>query len=328
MKRLHRFALLLLLLPLLVGCRPAPPSAPTTLTPQEIEPTQQPTPTQAVTPVSPPETDEGTLPDDMDLSYTETNPLTDPEEILRILEILQARELAWFSRSGWLQFTIHNVGYDLRHIWTHVIDENLACREQLVYSESEGGIRPYIVRLEDGPTGYVTEGVSPNPDLISETSPPCSLKSNWIEQIQEQEGNYDFILHDEALEFRTFVDRNDPDLEDQVRAWVEEMDGNLTLVVVYETNFLNPAKRGVVLDPSTGLSLPFARRLQFSYIDLETGLQVRMRIECYHADGRLLLGGEGGLYRYQWHDELPGFIAQAYEQTAQLLRAFLQDTNQ
>lgn len=36
----------------------------------------------------------------LDLPYTEENPLTDPEEILQILDELQSRELTWFSCEG------------------------------------------------------------------------------------------------------------------------------------------------------------------------------------------------------------------------------------
>lgn len=95
----------------------------------------------------------------LDLPYTEENPLTDPEEILRILDELQSRELTWFSREGWVQFTRVWAGArdysGTQHIWTHITTPERDCLEQFLYFEHEGELLPYGIRRPDGVVGYI-----------------------------------------------------------------------------------------------------------------------------------------------------------------------------
>lgn len=333
--------IILVLIPVLLflaGCQPEGDPVPepdlSTAAPAEVTPAREPTPAQKATPVPPVETVEERQPDRLDIPYTEENPLTDEEEIQAILDILQERELIWFSRPGWFQFTRHYPqGHDytkIMHIWTHAINEKRECREQFVYYEYKGETLPFTIRLEDGPSGFiipVSEGRFQRADMVRETSPACTLKSNWIMTFHKEGDDYDFIIHDEASEFRSYLNRDIPGNEDQYRAWVMEIDGKKILVLIYDITIGDPALRGTILDPTTGYQTFYTRNVRYTYIDLETGLQVRFMEEFYQENGQRLNtdGDIGTLYRYEYHEALPKPVAQAYDQTEQALRAFLQE---
>lgn len=333
---------------LLAGCRPGlvstPESIPSRAAPAEVTPIQTPTPAQTAALALPIGTAEETRPDDLNIPYTENNPLTDPEEILRILDILQGRELAWFSRPGWLQFTTNTADASdytrIEHLWVHVTDDNLACREQFVYFESEGIILPYTIRPEQGIAGR--GGIHPK-DLEHERTliveqtygagPACTLKSNWIKTFQVGDDDNNFIIHDEAAHFRTFVNRNAPGIEGRFRAWVEEVEGEPILVVELERIFENSSLAGGILDPLTGTLNSYVRELHWDYIDLETGLQRRTRGEYIDENGRSLNTWRSGtnigvLFHYKFYEVLPEPVALAYDQSVQALRVILQGDNQ
>ena len=343
----RRFPILVIIVSflLLVGCRPGlvstPESIPPRAAPTEVAPIQTPALAKTAALALPEGIAEEMRPDDLVIPYTENNPLTDPEEILRILDILQGRELAWFSRPGWLLFTTNTADASdytrIENLWVHVIDENLACREQFVYFESERIILPYTIRPEQGIAGR--GGINPN-DLEHERTvivtqtygagPACTLKSNWIKTFQVGDDDNNFIIHDEAAHFRTFVNRNTPGIEGMFRAWVEEIDGEPTLVVELETIYENSSLAGGILDPLTGSLNSYAREMQWVYIDLETGLQARTREAYYDENGEQLNIWRSGtnfgvLFHYKFYEELPEPVALAYDQAAQALSVFLQE---
>lgn len=333
---------LFLLLVLLASCRPG--AVPSKEALAEVTPIQTPTPVQTAAIALPVEIAEETKPDDLDIPYTENNPLTDLAEILRILDILQGRELTWFSRSGWLHFTTEYADASdytrIENLWVHVIDENQGCLEQFVYFEYEGNILPYTIRPEGNIAGVVSinpEELEPEGEIyverIFENGPACTLKSSWIRTFQESEDDEDFIIHDEAAQFRSWLNQDTPGIEDRFRAWVEEMDGKSTLVVEREKTYANSSLAGVIYDPRTGLHNLHVRDLQWIYIDLETGLQVRAREAYYDEYGEQLNTWRSGtnigiLFHYEFYEELPEPVAQAYDQAAQALSVFLQEGKQ
>lgn len=205
----------------------------------------------------------------LDLPYTEDNPLTDPEEILQILDELQERELAWFSRPGWYRFTTDwPLGRDYtrtRYVLTSVISENRDCLEQFAYFEQNGIILPYTIHLDDGSFGSITHAVDGtfqvNNMLLPEEASSCDLGNGNSIGVGTEDGN--FILHDEASQFRKASNSVMEGIQTDFRAWVKEVDGKQTLVLVYDITIEDPALRGGVMDPTTGIFSPAMRTLRF-----------------------------------------------------------------
>lgn len=335
MKKLFAFLFTILMMVLLSACSggstPQPSASPTTeiATLQAALPTHAPTSTASQLSTAPGDVTPDPL---LDLPYTEEEPLTDPEEILQILDELQRRELAWFSRPGWLQFTETSPQTDhtkIRHLWTHVINDALDCQEQFIYFEHEDEILPYTIRLENGVTGtnHPVLGGKLSQDFFYETSPACTLTSSWILTYSEGYAD-DFIIHDEAAEFRSFLRRSIPGNEDQFFAWVRKIESRPTLVLVFDVKIGNPALRGSVLDQTTGSLASVARNIVYKYIDLETGLAARFTEEFYNEDGRLLseshFDEKGGYwYFYHWYETLPASIAQVYYEMEYELKEYM-----
>ena len=324
---------------LLAACRPVAVSSPVPATVEtsplpEVAPSDLPTqPTVKVSEKITP-TVHATL--YIDNAYTGVNPLTDPVKIQQILDQFQQYQLDWFSNIGWMHYTLITADASdftrIEHFWVHVTDKNLGCEEQFVYFEHDGEILPYTIRLADGVTGSiqpVTEGKF-NADFIHESSPVCTLKSDWIVTLSEREDNYGFILHDEAGRFRTFMNQEFPGIEKHVQAWTQEVDGKQTFVIKYEKNYTDPAMAGMVYDARAGIfNLP-AWEVQWVFIDSENGLPVQERVELYDQNGQQLNIWRSGtdigiLYFYEFYESLPEPIAQVYEQSAEKLRIFLQE---
>lgn len=268
----------------------------------------------------------------LDLPYTEENPLTEPKEILRILDELQARELAWFSRPGWYRFTkFWPSGRDYtrtKYVLTHVINEDRDCLEQFAYFEQNGIILPHSIRLDDGAFGSITHTLDGmfqvNNMLPPAETPPCDLGNGASIGSGTTAG--DFILHDETAQFRKDSNSVIEGIQTDFRVWVEELDGRQTLVLVYDITIEDPALRGSVMDPTTGILSPAARGLRFYYIDLETGLQVRFDEEHYLENGKWVNNDDvGQLYGYEHLETMPELVKDSYEDVAAALSVALNE---
>jgi hypothetical protein len=294
-------------------------------------------PTQASTTIAPlpSATSSDVLADSlMGLSFSEEDPLTDNEEILRILDELQRRELDWFSRPGWYYLSIYYpVIRDYTRTWfilTHVINEDLECLEQLYYFEYAGEILPYTIRTKDGITGAIHPPLDGkfNDDFFYESSPACSLTSDWILDFEESFGD-DFVIHDEAAGFRLILESDDSRIVYHASAWIESFENKPTFVLVIDGEIQDPSSRGYYVNPDTGIYSLIARNLKFKYIDMETGLLVREAEEFYDSDGQLITASHqteewGSWYTYEFFETLPASLAEAYEETDEALRKYLE----
>jgi hypothetical protein len=321
----------------LSACGGNPTPQPSVSATPEAAASQTALPIQALTPkASQPATmhDDATPDPLLDLPYTEDDPLTDPEEILQILDELQRRELAWFSRPGWVQFTSVWAGArdysGTQHIWTHITTPDRDCSEQFYYFEHGGEFLPYGIRRSDGVVGYIRpilEGQFQY-DTVYETSPSCDLgdgASLWIGT-----GAGGFVFHDEASQARAEIQRDIP--ASQLQVWLVDGNGSTQLVLMQESVFSDSTQRGTVADPETGIMVPVARNLKFKYIELETGLLLRDVEEFYDDDDQLITGSheddEKGLwYAYQFYEMLPEVVSQVYEEAAEALNAYIEGEN-
>lgn len=270
----------------------------------------------------------------IDLPYTAENPLGDIEEIQTILKALQERELAWFSREGWVLVARETPTYTdfsgIEYIWTHVVNTELECREQFVYFEYQESILPFVIRLEDGALGYiipVLEGQF-NEENVHEESPDCDLGNG--ESIKYNTNDEDFILHDESDRIKKILEKETIGVEYSFQVWLEKEAGRDRLVLFCEVNFADTIQRGVVEDPITGDMIPVAKNLKYSFIDMETGLLIHEVEEFYGGDDRLITGShleqENGIwYSYQFYDMLPEAVSQVYEETVEALEAYLKN---
>lgn len=315
-----------------MGGQPGISTATITVRLSEVESFSGPaTPDQEVQPAVPipsPDKIGGTESVVLEIPYTRGNPLTDVEEIQEILDRLQEQELTWFSRPGWYQFTSHRPsGRDYTRTQStlvHVINENRECLEQFVYFEHEEKVIPFTIRLDDGALGSIIPALEGRfrEDLVHETSPACDLGNGVGVEIGTEED--DFILHDEASQFRKASNHQVPGIEQDYRTWVEGIDGRQTLILVYDITIGDPALRGTILDPTTRVPYPVARNLRFYYINLDTGLQVRFDEEFYLENDQLINGdGVGLLYSYEYSETMPEELRRPFENAARQLKAML-----
>lgn len=136
-----------------------------------------------------------------------------------------------------------------------------------------------------------------------------------------------FISHDEASYTRSELALNNPDA--RIRAWLEDEDGNMHLVLVHEMVY-HDGHRGTVTDPRTGRLVSYVHNLRFKSIDLATGVLLRDVEEFYNDDDQLITGSrldeENGLwYSYQFYDMPPEAISQVYEETVEALEAYIKN---
>lgn len=331
MKRiLYRVLAVLFLSITLAACQNKIQHEPTVLPTVKVIPIT----TQTTTPGSPIETVEGLQPDKLEISYTEDDPLSNTEEILKILDQLEEREFAWFSQTGWLHFSIDSADASdftrVQHFLIHVTDQNLGCAEQFVYYEYEGKLLPYTIRLKNGST----VGINPSDgslytDFVHLSSPKCSLKSNWIVSFSDDGDDFDFFLHNESAQFSDFVNSNLQGVEKKVLAWKEDLDGKPTLVLVFEKNFSYPSTPGSIYDARTGVFNYYVREKRWFYIEIERGLLIQKRNEYFDKDGQLLNSWRSGtnygiFYSYEYFENFPQSVAHIYDKAFQDFNILLQ----
>ena len=343
----HTILILILLLLTLTACRPGIVSSQTpvpvkstieiSLSPQV---TSSNLPVQAATEESAPTV---RAPLFSDNEFTEENPLVDPVKIQEILEQLQQYQLDWFSNIGWMHYVLIMADASdftrTEHFWTYVSDRSLGCREQFVYFEHEGEILPFTLRLEDGKTARI-EPLSGDikTEFYFKNAPVCTLNSMWIVTFREEESDTDYFIHDRVAQFQKFLELDEPGLEKYFWAWVEELDGRQVFVIRYEYdydyavyNYTSPSTRaGMLYDPRAGILYVPAKEVLWVYIDLEKGLSVRERGIFYDQNGQelnhSLSGTNNGIqFIYEYYEEMPSSVAQAYEQSIEKLKIFLQE---
>lgn len=280
------------------------------------------------------ESHEETDPAILDIPYTKTNPLTSRDEIQEILDHLQNMEIAWFSRPGWYCFTIYLPSdHDYtrtRYVLTHVINENRDCREQFSYFEKDGTILPYSIHLDDGSFGLLYHTMDGGFQVINalppEEVPPCDLGNRYSLALGTTDGN--FILHNEAAQFRQSSNAIIEGKQTNYQAWVEDVDGKQTLILVYDITTEVPALRGGVLDPTTGILSPTEHTLRYYYIDLETGLQIQFNEEFFLETGSLVGNDDiDMLFSYEYFETMPVLIEDSYKDVGEALQRMLEESS-
>jgi hypothetical protein len=265
------------------------------------------------------------------ISYTEANPLTEPQEISNLLDILLLRQEAWFSRPGWYLKTVCNYSAPGRDEWmaclhflAHVVDEAHTCREQLVYFVIDGQVKPFEIMLEDGSRAGFT---LPEVTFRAESpEPPDPAIQCSLENLESVNVWGEFLLGNERVRLESFLEElrtGGGSLEEgsgatsgSVSAWQAQAGGQNVLALVYEIKSFR-APQPVYIDPITGQSLLIMRSTRLKQFDLLTGLQISEQEILYLQNGQTL-GGDAasGSVQYVYYEAMPADLAQVYADTA------------
>ena len=330
MKFIAVIYLILISIVLLAACSISPIEAIPTLLPTNTPPAGALPTVTAVAPIvdeSLPEA-AATLPA-LTISYTEANPLTEPQEILHYLDVLRLRQEAWFSRPGWYLKTVCNYmtpgvehWMDCLHFLAHVVDDARTCREQLVYFVIDGQVKPFEIMLEDSSRAAFT---LPEVAFRVSPQPPDPAVRCSLENLESVEVWGEFLLGNEHARLESFLEElrtGGGSLEEgsgatsgSVSAWQAQAGEQNVLVLAYEiTSFRAP--QPVYMDPTTGQSLLIMRSIRRKQFDLLTGLQISEQEILYLQNGQTLgSDAASGSVQYVYYESLPADLAQVNADT-------------
>ena len=258
----------------------------------------------------------------LDLPYTEENPLSDPEEILVILDALAQRHIEWLSRPGWYVHRQYFTNVDDPHsrVWgTHFVNDLGDCAEQFEFKEEDGGLVPSKIVLPDGTEGYpyyVGGELDQAVFFLPEEGGACQIESDgyvWlvIQAVSDMERRL------ESAKAGVFEDY-------QLLLWQEVIDDR-EVIVLYEDFQEAPPKGTFRL--ANGTFVLVDRKINWTYRDPQTGGILGNDAVMYGEDGAILDGQEKGtreivLSDLLFYDELPPDLAQAYQEAAEALQRY------
>jgi hypothetical protein len=310
----------------LASCQPA--AAPTTATPLAAPAETRFIP-QTAADVEPESTisagDEALVPLS-DLSYTEAEPLTDPEEILTILDALARRHIEWLSRPGWYVYRQYFTDVPDPHIriWgTHFIDDLGDCAERFEFREEDGKRVPAWIALPDGTEAqlYSVDG-----ELDHDRASVVAPEAGYACRMENDGYVYEVVHTGTALEMR-FESVSAGALESyEVFLWKEVLQ-NREVIVLYESLKVPPSKGFHTLEDGT--AVPIDRERSWTYRDPQTGGVMGYDVVTYGKNGEILEGAEKGVRDIRFselafYEELPPGLAQVYQKAVEALQAYME----
>lgn len=157
---------------------------------------------------------------DWDSLYTEDNPVTDPQELIRILQDLKGRFLNQFDKPGWYQLKFG----DLETNWIHVsvpgserFDSVITYNEHEKYPE--GFLRPWSFLSLDGHYGRMLSPTLDDFHFVSlATQPPEAIWENLDYYLA-----CDFCVASEHMDF--------------LIQWIRDPDNHISEKSLKETHF-------------------------------------------------------------------------------------------
>lgn len=322
MKSFKKITILMFLLLLLGGCARQSSSEEelTNAMPMPVIETANPVVQENVTSTVTDENNPQAAATDWETLYTEDNPVTDPQELIRILEDLKGRFMNQFDKPGWYQLEMSGETY-----WIHVsvpgserFDSVLSYIENEKYSE--GFLNPTSFLSLNGHYGRM---LSPTLDdfyfVPLETEPPEAIWENLDYYLA-----CDFCVASEHLDWLIQWIR-DPDnhisekslKETHFSGWVGTYEGQpvfiLNINVKYLTNLLVTATgEQVEIDDN------------FYYISLANGGTI-----AENSDRFFLGGGENlndllpyNLHQIAYFETLPERVQTLYDECYKKLTEF------
>jgi hypothetical protein len=313
----------------MAGCRQTPVSAPgsdlATVTPTDATPIQEPTPTQKAAPIQTLEMSKEIQPDILDIPYTEDNPLTDADEIIKILEMLVQKHIEWLSRPGWYLYWEHIQGESIAEQYAesideqyvrgvHFINEHGECDEQFFFIIRGGQILPSQIQLKDGTMAWLYDQREPSIMPVEEGR-SCEMgdAGNVYELLYESEVITRFLGETQSSELETY----------KLHLWEEVVNGR-KMVVLQED--VMPLKPGIYRQQD-GTWVPTGRHIDRTYFDLLSGGIVGHQGTLYTADGELLYGGQDDGWEpplLLFLDQLPTEVAQVYKESTAAVTEYIQ----
>lgn len=260
--------------------------------------------------------------DQLNIPYTLDNPLTDADEILKILDSLAQRHIEWLSRPGWYLYWEHGSDLDvIGEQWvrgTHFINDRGECREQFFFRIRGDQILPIQIRLEDGTEAWLYDQRGP-----LENAGVDSPEARRLCEMDDAGDVFTLLnlvfVTNRRLEFKESGSLLTYDL----RLWKEVVQEK-EMVVLYEdvTDAQAP-----LLRKQDGTWAPVGRNITWTYFDPVSGGPAGRKSEMYSTNGELLHEG-WGIRKYGFLAELPPELAQVYEESAAALREFIQNQGQ
>ena len=248
-------------------------------------------------------------------AYTQAEPLKDGQAILHIMDALYYQQISWLSKTGWKLFRPRdgmNGKWALnRYILTHSQDSGNSC-EQMTYYRKGEQIMPQEIRLADGKwglIGWVEKGEYTEGNVQGE---PCRLET--IQTAQE--------IQNERDSFRDLLSGR---LNGSYSAWVEEIEAQRYLVLYQDIQYKFP--KPSTMDPDTRKLETEDRSIEWSYFSLEKGALLGSNYEIFLENGKTLgappVEGEKITLVYEFFEQLPADLAQAFEKAVANLNTYL-----
>lgn len=261
--------------------------------------------------------------DEFEIPYTPDNPLTDPDEILEILEMLKQRHIEWLSRSGWYVYSVQLS--EMRHPWDHLYwlanlkSDSVECDGELMYFIKGDQIIPIEIRLADGTTGIIGALRSGNFDgsiFGLEEDRPCEVeKLRGV--VNQNLGVEDFNFRLEKQMKGEFSDFN-------YRAWKEDTPDKQVFVLYTSQRTEEP--KGLYSKTSAGPFIPIDRRESWYSYDLNNGGLIASNGVLHLENGEAVDDGPV-LFEYSSLEKIPTDLETIFNDTVQEMQGYLEIFN-
>lgn len=258
----------------------------------------------------------------LEITYSQDNPLTDPDEILRVLEALKQRHIEWLSRPGWYVYLKFDLDGPVL-TGTYFIDDQGNCTEQFQFKNQEGQFLPRWVRLADGTYARLYNQIGPYDQA---QYPPKIFFPDEGESCKlEDDVAFDLINLGLEKQIRLADYRNGNFEVYDLRLWKEILDEQ-EVIVLYEDAIQAPPLP-LMRRPDGEGWVPIRRNQQWLYLDPLSGGQVGVKAASYAENGELVDGDASTVWKSDnlFSAELPEDVARAYWDVIEALRSYLGD---
>ena len=293
--------------------------------------------TPSATPGLAADTNPATPQPDWETLYTEANPVSDPEEIIAILQDLYDRFMVQLDRPGWYRFYAGEAGK--RVTWVHISEPESGLFDGLLelydYPElyAPGYIWPTVVVGPDGQIGFTHQAEAMDdyyfverPDVYSflDDLEPSLDNIGYFAGDVEGGGQFGHLkLLRTIREVQNPVHDHGPaHSESSFLGWVETYEGRPVFVLKTTTLY-----SGVLPMMESGERL--VRDESYTYFDLQNGGAIVLISDDYYQSGNVDLGEENQptWFNYnlvEWFEALPEREQQIYDEALRRLDEFNQ----